>query len=73
MQPVPGLARFAVATVLSLSCWSALAADAPSRTLPPAGSPNVVVVLLDDVGFGAAGTFGGAVETPSLDALARDG
>jgi arylsulfatase A-like enzyme len=32
-----------------------------------------VVVLLDDVGFGAAGTFGGPVETPALDALAHDG
>jgi len=37
------------------------------------GSPNVIVVLLDDVGFGAAGTFGGPVPTPTLDMLARDG
>ncbi|WP_406385476.1 arylsulfatase [Streptomyces sp. NBC_01618] len=35
--------------------------------------PNVVVVLLDDVGFGAPGTFGGPVDTPTLDALADDG
>ncbi|HET7682686.1 MAG TPA: arylsulfatase [Marmoricola sp.] len=35
--------------------------------------PNVVVVLLDDVGFGAAGTFGGPVRTPTLDALAATG
>lgn len=35
--------------------------------------PNVVVVLLDDVGFGAAGTFGGPIDTPVLDALAGDG
>jgi arylsulfatase len=35
--------------------------------------PNVVVVLLDDVGFGAAGTFGGPVRTPTLDALAETG
>jgi arylsulfatase A-like enzyme len=39
----------------------------------PAGAPNVVVVLLDDVGFGAAGTFGGPVPTPTLDRLARSG
>ncbi|NUO86240.1 MAG: arylsulfatase [Cupriavidus sp.] len=39
----------------------------------PAGAPNVVVVLLDDVGFGAAGTFGGLVPTPALDALASRG
>lgn len=39
----------------------------------PAGAPNVVVVLLDDVGFGAAATFGGPAPTPTLDALAQDG
>jgi arylsulfatase A-like enzyme len=40
---------------------------------PPAGAPNIVIVLLDDVGFGAAGTFGGPVPTPTLDALASEG
>lgn len=40
---------------------------------PPAGAPNVVVVLLDDVGFGAAGTFGGLIPTPTLDRLAHQG
>ncbi|MDN5892808.1 MAG: arylsulfatase [Nocardioides sp.] len=35
--------------------------------------PNVVVVLLDDVGFGAAGTFGGPVTTPTLDTLGAEG
>ncbi len=39
----------------------------------PAGRPNVVVVLLDDVGFGAPGTFGGPVATPTLDHLAARG
>ncbi|MEZ0352534.1 arylsulfatase [Mycobacterium sp. pR1184] len=40
---------------------------------PPPGAPNVVVVLLDDVGFGAASTFGGPVPTPSLDRVANTG
>jgi arylsulfatase len=40
---------------------------------PPEGAPNVLIVLLDDVGFGAASTFGGAIETPHLDTLARGG
>lgn len=40
---------------------------------PPADAPNVVVVLLDDVGFGAAGTFGGVIPTPKLDDLASRG
>ena len=37
------------------------------------GSPNVLIVLLDDVGFGMAGTFGGPVPTPRLDELAAGG
>ncbi|HSW17935.1 MAG TPA: arylsulfatase [Ramlibacter sp.] len=39
----------------------------------PAGAPNVIVVLLDDVGFGQPSTFGGAVRMPTLDALAKSG
>ncbi|MGA0001874.1 MAG: sulfatase-like hydrolase/transferase, partial [Steroidobacteraceae bacterium] len=39
----------------------------------PRAAPNVVVVLLDDVGFGAASTFGGPLETPTLQALAAAG
>jgi hypothetical protein len=31
---------------------------------PPAGAPNVLVVLLDDTGFGASSAFGGPVNTP---------
>ncbi len=40
---------------------------------PPAGAPNIVLVLLDDVGFGAASTFGGPVEMPTLDQLSLEG
>jgi arylsulfatase len=39
----------------------------------PAGAPNIVIVLLDDVGFGATSSFGGPVPTPALDALAQTG
>lgn len=42
-------------------------------TYPPAQAPNVLVVLLDDVGFGACGTFGGPVPTPALDRVAEQG
>jgi arylsulfatase A-like enzyme len=41
--------------------------------LPPAGAPNVLIVLLDDVGFGAASTFGGPCQTPTADRLAAGG
>jgi arylsulfatase A-like enzyme len=40
---------------------------------PPEGAPNVLVVLLDDVGFGASRTFGGPANTPALDRLAENG
>lgn len=39
----------------------------------PAGAPNVVIVLVDDIGFGATSTFGGPIDTPNLDALAQSG
>jgi arylsulfatase A-like enzyme len=39
----------------------------------PQGSPNVVIILLDDVGFGAISTFGGLINTPNIDALASNG
>jgi len=45
----------------------------PTIGYPPAGAPNVVVVLLDDVGFGTASTFGGPVPTPALDRIADAG
>lgn len=43
----------------------------PLRAKP--GSPNVLLILLDDVGFGMCSTFGGPVPTPNLDKLAKNG
>ncbi len=40
---------------------------------PPKDAPNVLFVLIDDAGFGQAGTFGGAIPTPTLDRLAKEG
>ena len=40
---------------------------------PPAGAPNVLVILLDDVGFGASSAFGGPCNTPTFERLAADG
>lgn len=45
----------------------------PQPVRAPAGAPNIVLILLDDVGFSAASAFGGPVETPALDALASQG
>jgi len=40
---------------------------------PPIGAPNVLVILLDDVGFGASSAFGGPVNTPAAERLANNG
>jgi len=40
---------------------------------PPEGAPNVVIVLIDDIGFGATTPFGGAIETPTFERLANEG
>ena len=64
----------------------AYAAPGPGRTLAespppqwpalpqaPAGAPNVLIIMTDDVGFGTSSTFGGPVPTPTFEALARHG
>jgi arylsulfatase A-like enzyme len=40
---------------------------------PPPGAPNVLVILLDDVGFGASSAFGGPCQTPTAENLAKGG
>ena len=45
----------------------------PEPIVAPRGAPNIVVILLDDAGFAATSTFGGAVQTPELSKLAAQG
>jgi len=47
--------------------------DYPQPFKAPEEAPNVIIVLLDDVGFGQTGTFGGPIPTPALDELAEEG
>ncbi|MCX5851562.1 MAG: arylsulfatase [Deltaproteobacteria bacterium] len=47
--------------------------DFPKPVEAPKGVPNIVLILLDDVGFGASSTFGGPISTPTLDRLAKNG
>ena len=42
-------------------------------TKPPQGAPNVVLILIDDEGFGASESFGGLIHTPTIDSLANNG
>lgn len=48
-------------------------AQFPQPVQPPKGAPNVVLILLDDVGFGQFSTFGGGVPSPTMDRLAAEG
>ena len=48
-------------------------APTPFQVRAPEGAPNVVIVLIDDIGFGGPSTFGGPLQTPALDQLAEDG
>jgi arylsulfatase A-like enzyme len=45
----------------------------PARPTPPAGAPNVIVMLADDLGFADLGCYGSEIDTPHLDALAQRG
>src|SRR5499426_1762310 len=47
--------------------------DLIGHVAPPAGAPNVLLVLIDDAGFGNPATFGGPVATPNLTRLADSG
>lgn len=60
------LAFFHQAAQASAPAW-------PAEAKARAGAPNVVVILLDDVGFGASATFGGPAQTPVLSQLAAGG
>lgn len=47
--------------------------EAPSPVRPPDGAPNVLLILLDDVGFGASSAFGGPCRMPTAESLADNG
>jgi arylsulfatase A-like enzyme len=45
----------------------------PAPRQPRPGTPNVLIILLDDVGYSQLGSYGGLMRTPNMDALAADG
>ena len=45
----------------------------PKKKRPPKDAPNVIIFLLDDVGFAQVESFGGLIETPNIDALGANG
>src|SRR5882672_10491219 len=48
-------------------------AQFPQPVQAPKGAPNVVLILIDDAGFGQFSTFGGGVPSPTMDKLAAEG
>lgn len=58
---------------------SALAQDSgpwqsyPARSAAPDNAPNILLIMTDDVGFGAASSFGGLIETPVFDSIGEQG
>ncbi|QOV90922.1 arylsulfatase [Humisphaera borealis] len=61
--------------VAPITTLDARDAKAPPRfeVKPPAGAPNVVIVLIDDIGFGHSSAFGGPIKMPTLEKLAGKG
>jgi arylsulfatase A-like enzyme len=61
--------------VKSITTLDARDAKAPERfeVTAPKGAPNVVIVLIDDIGFGASSAFGGPIKMPTLDKMAGNG
>ena len=47
--------------------------DWPKEIEAPKGAPNVLLVMMDDVGFGASSSFGGPIPTPTLDRVTKKG
>jgi arylsulfatase len=47
--------------------------DFPNQVAAPKGAPNILLILTDDVGFGASSTFGGPIPTETMDRLAKNG
>jgi arylsulfatase A-like enzyme len=45
----------------------------PQPTQAPPDAPNIVIIILDDVGYGWLSSYGGSIETPNIDGLARNG
>ena len=69
--PIPDLPRSGLVTYDAKDPDTSFAPIEPLR--PPAGAPNVLVVLIDDAGFGSSSAFGGPCATPNAERLAAGG
>ena len=60
-----------VGALAGLLCWGTVASVC--HAAGPTTRPNIVILLADDMGYSDLGCYGGEIETPNLDALARNG
>ncbi len=71
MLPIPDLSKPGLTTYDAKDPETKYPPIEPLR--PPEGAPNVLVILIDDVGFGASSAFGGPAHTPTAERLAAGG
>ena len=71
MLPIPDIPKPGLTTFDAKDPDTSYPPIEPLR--PPEGAPNVLVILLDDVGCGASSAFGGLINTPIADHLAKNG
>jgi len=69
--PIPDLQHVGLTTFDAKSPDTSFPPIEPLR--PPEGAPNVLVVLIDDAGFGSSSAFGGPCQTPNFERLAANG
>jgi arylsulfatase A-like enzyme len=69
--PIPDRQHVGVTTYDAKDPATAFPPIEPLR--PPEGAPNVLVILIDDAGFGSASAFGGPCQTPNFERLAENG
>ncbi len=69
--PIPDREHVGVTTFDAKSPDTSFPKIEPLR--PPEGAPNVLVVLIDDAGFGSSSAFGGPCQTPTFERLAAGG
>ena len=53
--------------------WRDSQPEWPERPVPPAGAPNVLIIVLDDLGFGQSSAYGGPIHMPATERLANAG
>ena len=66
------LMNYSTKSILSLLCWAGISVTSQPAEAADA-RPNIVLIMCDDMGFSDIGCYGGSVETPNIDRLAREG